>query len=102
MEALPELASLIAAGQLSVPIWRTYPLAQAALAHRVGPPAHAARRRRGGAVAAGERRETGDDQKHARSPAPRDEVRVTILASRRPIDATAAREAGGAGRTGVD
>jgi NADPH:quinone reductase-like Zn-dependent oxidoreductase len=33
MEALPELASLIAAGQLSVPIWRTYPLAQAALAH---------------------------------------------------------------------
>jgi NADPH:quinone reductase-like Zn-dependent oxidoreductase len=32
-EALPELASLIAAGRLSVPIWRTYPLAQAALAH---------------------------------------------------------------------
>jgi NADPH:quinone reductase-like Zn-dependent oxidoreductase len=31
--ALPELAELAAAGQLSVPIWRTYPLAQAARAH---------------------------------------------------------------------
>jgi NADPH:quinone reductase-like Zn-dependent oxidoreductase len=32
-EARAELAGLAAAGQLSVPIWRTYPLAQAALAH---------------------------------------------------------------------
>jgi NADPH:quinone reductase-like Zn-dependent oxidoreductase len=32
-QALPELASLAAAGQLSVPVWRTYPLAQAAQAH---------------------------------------------------------------------
>jgi NADPH:quinone reductase-like Zn-dependent oxidoreductase len=32
-EALPELAALIAKGQLEVPIWRTYPLAQAAKAH---------------------------------------------------------------------
>jgi len=32
-EALPELASMIAAGKLTIPIWRTYPLAQAARAH---------------------------------------------------------------------
>ncbi len=32
-EALPELAALMAAGRLDVPIWRTYPLAQAAQAH---------------------------------------------------------------------
>ena len=32
-EARAELAGLAAAGQLSVPIWRAYPLAQAALAH---------------------------------------------------------------------
>jgi len=32
-EARAELAGLAAAGQLSVPIWRTYPLARAALAH---------------------------------------------------------------------
>jgi NADPH:quinone reductase-like Zn-dependent oxidoreductase len=32
-EALPELAALMADGRLDVPIWRTYPLAQAALAH---------------------------------------------------------------------
>jgi NADPH:quinone reductase-like Zn-dependent oxidoreductase len=32
-ESRAELAGLAAAGQLSVPIWRTYPLAQAALAH---------------------------------------------------------------------
>ncbi|HEX4094712.1 MAG TPA: NADP-dependent oxidoreductase [Trebonia sp.] len=32
-EALPELAALLADGRLDVPIWRTYPLAQAAQAH---------------------------------------------------------------------
>jgi NADPH:quinone reductase-like Zn-dependent oxidoreductase len=32
-EALPELAALMAAGKLTVPIWRTYPLAEAARAH---------------------------------------------------------------------
>jgi NADPH:quinone reductase-like Zn-dependent oxidoreductase len=32
-EALPELAALMADGRLAVPIWRTYPLAQAAQAH---------------------------------------------------------------------
>ena len=32
-EARAELAALAATGQLSVPIWRTYPLAQAARAH---------------------------------------------------------------------
>jgi NADPH:quinone reductase-like Zn-dependent oxidoreductase len=32
-QAWPELADLAAAGRLSVPIWRTYPLAQAARAH---------------------------------------------------------------------
>ncbi|MEU6896183.1 NADP-dependent oxidoreductase [Streptomyces sp. NPDC046557] len=32
-EALPELAELAAAGELDVPIWRTYPLAEAARAH---------------------------------------------------------------------
>jgi NADPH:quinone reductase-like Zn-dependent oxidoreductase len=32
-QARQELAALAAAGQLSVPIWRTYPLAQAARAH---------------------------------------------------------------------
>jgi NADPH:quinone reductase-like Zn-dependent oxidoreductase len=32
-EALPELAALMAAGRLDVPIWRSYPLAQAAQAH---------------------------------------------------------------------
>jgi len=32
-EALPELAALMAAGRLAVPIWRTYPLARAAQAH---------------------------------------------------------------------
>ncbi|OKK11915.1 NADPH:quinone reductase [Streptomyces sp. CB00455] len=32
-EALPELAELAAAGKLTVPIWRTYPLAEAARAH---------------------------------------------------------------------
>ena len=32
-EALPELARLMAAGQLTVPVWRGYPLAEAAAAH---------------------------------------------------------------------
>jgi NADPH:quinone reductase-like Zn-dependent oxidoreductase len=32
-EALPELAGLLAGGQLAVPVWRTYPLAEAAKAH---------------------------------------------------------------------
>jgi NADPH:quinone reductase-like Zn-dependent oxidoreductase len=32
-EALPELAALLADGGLSVPVWRTYPLAEAARAH---------------------------------------------------------------------
>jgi len=32
-EALPELAALMAAGKLTVPVWRSYPLAQAAQAH---------------------------------------------------------------------
>lgn len=32
-EALPELAALMAAGKLTVPVWRTYPLAEAARAH---------------------------------------------------------------------
>jgi NADPH:quinone reductase-like Zn-dependent oxidoreductase len=32
-EALPELAALMADGRLTVPIWRSYPLAQAAQAH---------------------------------------------------------------------
>ncbi|MGW0883754.1 NADP-dependent oxidoreductase [Streptomyces sp. NPDC002671] len=32
-ESLPELVRLAAAGKLTVPIWRTYPLAQAAQAH---------------------------------------------------------------------
>jgi len=32
-EALPELAALMAGGGLTVPIWRTYPLTQAAQAH---------------------------------------------------------------------
>ncbi len=32
-EALPQLAELAAAGKLEVPIWRTYPLAEAAAAH---------------------------------------------------------------------
>ena len=32
-EALPELAALLADGGLSVPVWRTYPLAEAAQAH---------------------------------------------------------------------
>jgi NADPH:quinone reductase-like Zn-dependent oxidoreductase len=32
-EALPELAALMADGRLTVPIWRTYPLAQAPQAH---------------------------------------------------------------------
>jgi NADPH:quinone reductase-like Zn-dependent oxidoreductase len=32
-EALPELAALMADGKLTVPIWRTYPLAEAARAH---------------------------------------------------------------------
>jgi NADPH:quinone reductase-like Zn-dependent oxidoreductase len=32
-EALPELAALMAGGRLDVPIWRSYPLAQAAQAH---------------------------------------------------------------------
>jgi NADPH:quinone reductase-like Zn-dependent oxidoreductase len=32
-EALPELAALMAGGRLTVPIWRSYPLAQAAQAH---------------------------------------------------------------------
>jgi NADPH:quinone reductase-like Zn-dependent oxidoreductase len=32
-EALPELAALLASGQLTVPVWRTYPLAEAAKAH---------------------------------------------------------------------
>ncbi|MEU6777440.1 zinc-binding dehydrogenase, partial [Streptomyces sp. NPDC046759] len=31
--SLPELVQLAAAGKLTVPIWRTYPLAQAAQAH---------------------------------------------------------------------
>jgi NADPH:quinone reductase-like Zn-dependent oxidoreductase len=31
--ALPELAVLAASGQLTVPIWRSYPLAEAAQAH---------------------------------------------------------------------
>jgi len=32
-KALPELAALMAEGRLTVPVWRTYPLAQAARAH---------------------------------------------------------------------
>jgi NADPH:quinone reductase-like Zn-dependent oxidoreductase len=32
-EALPELASLVAKGELHVPVWRTYPLSDAASAH---------------------------------------------------------------------
>jgi NADPH:quinone reductase-like Zn-dependent oxidoreductase len=32
-QARPELASLAASGRLTVPIWRTYPLAEAARAH---------------------------------------------------------------------
>jgi len=32
-EALPELAALMTAGRLTVPVWRGYPLAQAAAAH---------------------------------------------------------------------
>jgi NADPH:quinone reductase-like Zn-dependent oxidoreductase len=32
-EALPQLADLIAAGKLDVPVWRTYPLIEAAQAH---------------------------------------------------------------------
>jgi len=32
-EALPELAALAASGRLTVPIWRSYPLAEAAQAH---------------------------------------------------------------------
>jgi NADPH:quinone reductase-like Zn-dependent oxidoreductase len=32
-EALPELAVLVASGELSVPVWRTYPLGDAARAH---------------------------------------------------------------------
>ncbi|MGW1890597.1 NADP-dependent oxidoreductase [Streptomyces sp. NPDC002004] len=32
-EALPQLADLIAAGKLDVPVWRSYPLAEAAQAH---------------------------------------------------------------------
>jgi len=32
-EALPELAALLADGQLTVPVWRAYPLAEAAQAH---------------------------------------------------------------------
>lgn len=32
-EALPQLADLVAAGKLKVPVWRTYPLAEAAIAH---------------------------------------------------------------------
>lgn len=32
-QALPELAALAAAGNLSMPIWRTYPLGEAPLAH---------------------------------------------------------------------
>jgi NADPH:quinone reductase-like Zn-dependent oxidoreductase len=32
-EALPELAALMAEGRLTVPIWRSYPLAEAAQAH---------------------------------------------------------------------
>ena len=32
-ESLPELAGLMASGQLTVPVWRTYPLAEAARAH---------------------------------------------------------------------
>jgi NADPH:quinone reductase-like Zn-dependent oxidoreductase len=32
-ESLPELAALLASGELTVPVWRTYPLAEAARAH---------------------------------------------------------------------
>jgi NADPH:quinone reductase-like Zn-dependent oxidoreductase len=32
-EALPELAALLADGRLTVPVWRAYPLAEAAQAH---------------------------------------------------------------------
>jgi NADPH:quinone reductase-like Zn-dependent oxidoreductase len=32
-ESLPELVQLAAAGKLTVPVWRTYPLAEAAEAH---------------------------------------------------------------------
>jgi NADPH:quinone reductase-like Zn-dependent oxidoreductase len=32
-ESLPELAALLASGELTVPVWRTYPLAEAAKAH---------------------------------------------------------------------
>ncbi len=33
-EALPELVRMAAAGELDIPVWRTYPLAEAATAHR--------------------------------------------------------------------
>jgi NADPH:quinone reductase-like Zn-dependent oxidoreductase len=33
-EALPELAALLAAGRLTLPIWRSYPLAEAGQAHK--------------------------------------------------------------------
>jgi NADPH:quinone reductase-like Zn-dependent oxidoreductase len=32
-QALPQLVTLIAAGELGVPVWRSYPLAQAVQAH---------------------------------------------------------------------
>ena len=32
-EALPLLAGLVAGGELTVPVWRSYPLARAAQAH---------------------------------------------------------------------
>lgn len=32
-DSLPELVQLAAAGRLDVPVWRTYPLDQAAAAH---------------------------------------------------------------------
>jgi NADPH:quinone reductase-like Zn-dependent oxidoreductase len=32
-ESLPELAALLADGRLTVPVWRAYPLAEAAQAH---------------------------------------------------------------------
>ena len=32
-EALPELAALVVGGELTVQVWRTYPLAQATRAH---------------------------------------------------------------------
>ncbi len=32
-EALPELAALLASGEMTLPVWRSYPLSEAAAAH---------------------------------------------------------------------